>query len=62
MSTEYKHPKTYTTIFLKSSLNFFIYCFVSKSFRKSLSKLLSVSSCAAKRATAQVTIGSYQWF
>ena len=38
-----------------SSLNFFIYCFVSKIFRKSLLKLLSVSSCAVKRATAQVS-------
>ena len=44
------------TIFLNSSLNFFIYCFVSKTFRKSLMLMLSVSSCAVKRATAQVTI------
>ena len=36
-------------------MNFFIYCFVSKIFRKSLLKLLSVSSCAVKRATAQVS-------
>ena len=40
--------------FPTSSLNFFIYCFVSKSFRKSLGKLLSISSCSVKRATAQV--------
>ena len=43
-----------TRSFPTSSLNFFIYCFVSKSFRKSLRKLLSISSCSVKRATAQV--------
>ena len=43
-----------TPSFPTSSLNFFIYCFVSKSFRKSLRKLLSISSCSVQRATAQV--------